>query len=65
MGNSITIVPFFDSLGPSALIFVINQTLLTTMCIEGAAIDHILKAKEKCPTLVNVVTFDKIPDEKI
>jgi long-chain acyl-CoA synthetase len=34
MRNSVTIVPFFDSLGADALVFVINQTELTTMCIE-------------------------------
>ena len=33
--DSITIVPFFDSLGPDALSFVLNQTEVTTMCIEG------------------------------
>ncbi len=32
--NNVTIVPFFDSLGPDALTFVINQTEVTTMCIE-------------------------------
>lgn len=46
MGSSVTIIPFFDSLGPSALIFVLNQTLVTTMCIEKASIGHLLKAKE-------------------
>lgn len=34
--SSVTIVPFFDSLGPAALAYVINQTELTTMCIEAS-----------------------------
>ena len=34
MRNSVTIVPFFYSLGAEALTFVINQTELTTMCVE-------------------------------
>jgi len=38
MMNNVTIIPFFDSLGPDALKFVINQTDLSTMFIEGGAI---------------------------
>ena len=38
MRNSVTIVPFFDSLGPQALNFVINQTQLTTMICESATL---------------------------
>jgi long-subunit acyl-CoA synthetase (AMP-forming) len=64
MGSSVTIVPFFDSLGPSALIFVLNQTLVTTMVIEKASIDHLLKAKEQCPHLKNIVCFDELPADK-
>lgn len=43
MRNSVTIVPFFDSLGADALAFVINQTELTTMCIENANLDLLIK----------------------
>ena len=45
MISATTIVPFFDSLGPSALSFVINQTNLTTMCIEGGTVDTFVKLK--------------------
>lgn len=65
MRNSITIVPFFDSLGPDALSFVINQTELTTMCIEKNNLDLLLKVKEiKCPTLQNLVLFEEATQEQ-
>jgi long-chain acyl-CoA synthetase len=40
-----TIVPFFDSLGPDALNFVITLTTLSTMCIESGSIDTFIKMK--------------------
>lgn len=43
MRSSVTIVPFFDSLGIDALSFVINQTELTSMCIENSSFDMLLK----------------------
>lgn len=65
MRNSVTIVPFFDSLGPDALSFVINQTELTTMCIEKNNLDLLLKVKEtKCPTIQNLVLFEDVNDEQ-
>lgn len=34
MRDSVTIVPFFDSLGAEALGYVLNQTELTSICVE-------------------------------
>jgi len=65
MRNSVTIVPFFDSLGPDALTFVINQTELTTMCIEKTNFDLLVKLKgTKCPTLQNLVVFEEVTEEQ-
>ena len=47
MSSSTTIVPFFDSLGPHALAYVIDQTQVTTMCIEIKSLDTFLKLKNK------------------
>jgi long-chain acyl-CoA synthetase len=47
MRSAVTIVPFFDSLGPQALSFVINQTEISTMCAETNGIDSLLKLREK------------------
>ena len=50
--SSVTIVPFYDSLGMEALAMVINQTELTTMCIERTNLELLLKLKEtQCASL--------------
>jgi long-chain acyl-CoA synthetase len=64
MRSSVTIVPFFDSLGADALAFVLNQTEVSTMCVEDASIDALLKVKTKCPHLKNIVVFDFIKEEQ-
>jgi long-chain acyl-CoA synthetase len=66
MRNSVTIVPFFDSLGPEALSFVINQTELTTMVVEKNNFELLVKLKTtKCPSLQNIVLFeDATPEQK-
>lgn len=64
MRSSVTIVPFFDSLGPEALGFVINQTELTTMCVEESSVDNLIKIKPKCPALQNIIVFDFLKEEQ-
>lgn len=51
MRSSVTIVPFFDSLGMEALSFVINQTELTTMCIENGSFEMLLKIVPRVKSL--------------
>jgi hypothetical protein len=58
------VVPFFDSLGPQALQFVLNQTELTTMCTEVAGLDFLIKIKPNVPHLTNLVVLDPIPEDK-
>jgi long-chain acyl-CoA synthetase len=43
--TSITIVPFFESLGSAALAFVINQSLLTSMAIDGDQLPKLIALK--------------------
>ena len=65
MRNSVTIVPFFDSLGLDALAFVINQTELTTMCIEKTQFEQLIKLKEnRTKSLQNIVLFDQATEEQ-
>lgn len=65
MRSSVTIVPFFDSLGPDAIAYVINQTELATICIEAQSLNLLKMIREKIPTLKNVILFDKISDNDI
>ena len=62
--SDVTIIPFYDSLGPEALGLVINQTELTTMCIDKHIFDTLVKLKSTiCPSLRNLITFDVVTDE--
>ena len=45
MRSSVTIIPFFDSLGPQSLNYVINQTGVTTMCVELSALKTFIDLK--------------------
>jgi long-chain acyl-CoA synthetase len=64
--TSITIVPFFESLGIDALSFVINQSLLTTMFIDGAQLEKLLTLKSTlCPSLENLVIFEGASEEQV
>ena len=56
--SSVTIVPFYESLGKDALSQVINLTELTTMCIERSSLDTLFKLTD-CKTLKNIVLFDE------
>lgn len=64
--SSITIVPFYDSLGADVIAFVLNQTELTTICCEVKAIDTITKLKKegKVEHLKALVAFDSVTEEK-
>ena len=65
MRQDVTIVPFYDSLGAQALVFVLNQTNVTTMCLEKTNFDLLLKIKDQAPNLKNIVIFDAdLPEEK-
>lgn len=65
MSSSITIVPFYDSLGAEATSFILNQTELQTLCIESKFLDMIVKIKKSKPSLalMNIVSFDKVTEE--
>ena len=41
MSSSVTIVPFYDSLGAEAIAFILNQTELSTICVEQKYISMI------------------------
>ena len=47
--------------------FVLNQTELSTLCLEVKSFDTIVKLKRegKIPHLKNLVSYDDIKEEKI
>ena len=64
MGATITMVPCFESLGPDAIAYVLNQTELSTVFVEKKSLDTLLKlAKDgKIPSVKNLVCFDPIDE---
>jgi long-chain acyl-CoA synthetase len=66
MRSSITIVPFYESLGSDVIAFVLNQTGLTTICCEAKSFETIIKIKRegKIPNLKHIISFDKLTEEK-
>lgn len=62
MHNSITTVAFYDTLGPTAVEFVIHQTELTTVACAEMYVAKLLdlKKKGKAESMKNIVSFDPL-----
>ena len=65
--SSVTIVPFYESLGADVIAFVLNQTELTTICCEAKSYDTIIKLKKdgKTQKLEAVICYDNLSEEKV
>ncbi len=57
-------IPCFESLGPDAIAYVMNQTELSTVFVEKKSLDILIKlAKDgKIPQVKNLVCFDPIDE---
>lgn len=64
--NSVTTVAFYDTLGPSAVEFVIRQTELTTITCAGQYVAGLLKLKKdgKAQSVKNIVSFEPVTEEQ-
>lgn len=65
MQQSVTTVAFFDTLGPDAQKFIINQTEMTTMVVSYEFLNKLAKTtkedrtgEDKLKTLKNIVVFE-------
>ena len=65
--SSVTIVPFYDSLSPDVIAFVLNQTELTSLFLETKSFDTIVKLKRegKIRHLKHLVSYDPVAEEKV
>eukprot|EP00347_Sterkiella_histriomuscorum_P005970 403354567 len=67
LSSDVTIVPVYESLGADALGFIINQTELTTMCMEKKALNLFIKMKKSQKShaigLLNLICFDNVTDD--
>jgi len=63
--SSITIIPIFENIGLEQTGFIINQTEVSTMCMEKGSIDKMVELKKTTtPSLQNLVCFDNVTDEE-
>jgi long-chain acyl-CoA synthetase len=65
MRASITIIPFFESLGSDGIAYILNQTELTSICFEKRFFQIILKQQRdgKLQSVKNLICFDTIDDD--
>ena len=65
--NTITVVTIYDSLGDHTIEYIIDQTTLTTMCMESRNLSKLskLKKENKSPSLKNIVLFDREDEKQI
>nr|AND95616.1 Long-chain acyl-CoA synthetase [Chromera velia] len=61
--QAFTLVPLYETLGPETVRFVINQTKLKTVCVEGNSLNALVAAKPECPSLELAILFDAPSDE--
>ena len=63
--QSATVIAFYDTLGPSAVEFVIKQTMLTTIaCSSQSLLPMImLKSQGRADSIKNLISFDNFDPE--
>lgn len=65
MCQSGTTIPLYDTLGPSAVEFVIKQTNLTSISCAGNYLRTLimLKTQGRAPSLANLISFDTFDED--
>lgn len=66
MRSSVTIVPFFDSLGKDGLTFVINHPQLECMTTEAKNLAKLMDLKREglIPSLKHIVIIEGVKEEQ-
>eukprot|EP01125_Pyxidicula_operculata_P021873 TRINITY_DN8715_c0_g1_i1.p1 TRINITY_DN8715_c0_g1~~TRINITY_DN8715_c0_g1_i1.p1 ORF type:complete len:660 (-),score=187.43 TRINITY_DN8715_c0_g1_i1:10-1989(-) len=60
---SLCVVPLYDTLGPDACAFIVNQAELKVVLCSGDKVKLLITASDKMPALKTVVHFDKVDEE--
>jgi long-subunit acyl-CoA synthetase (AMP-forming) len=66
MRSSVTVVPFYESLGTDVIAYMLNQTELTTICCENKYYEKVLQMKRegKIEKLKNVIIYGEKTEEE-
>lgn len=57
------VVPLYDTLGPEAIKYIVNQTELSLVVVEGGKLENLLSISKSCPSLKYVVKIGSITQE--
>jgi long-chain acyl-CoA synthetase len=62
--TSVVTVGFYDTLGPTAVEYILKQTLLTTVACSSDYLPSFIKLKKegKAVALENIISFDAIDE---
>lgn len=60
---SFVIVPLYDTLGPQAVTYIINQADLSLIVCESKKVNIVLSQKTECPNLKVIVVIGDLSDE--
>lgn len=57
------VVPLYDTLGPDAIKFILNQTQTSVVVVEPSKLQHLLTVAPQCPSLKYVVKIGTLTAE--
>ena len=58
-------VPIYDTLGPQAMIFILEQTSLTTIFLSHVSVEALIKIGKPVGKVTNLVCFDAFTEEDV
>ncbi|GAB9467065.1 Long-chain-fatty-acid-coa ligase [Globisporangium polare] len=59
-----TLVPLYDTLGPTAVPFIINHTEMKVVFCAKAQFQTLMACAHNCPTLETIVQFEDVDDDE-
>lgn len=65
LAHNIPAVPLYDTLGPDACMYIINQAELSVVVCSADKLKTLLSVAEKCPTLKHIVQMEDITDDDL
>ena len=56
-------VPIYDTLGPQAMVFILEQTNMQTIFVSKQSLDHLIKLGKPVGSIKNLVCFEAFSEE--
>ncbi|CAK4617239.1 hypothetical protein LEN26_013020 [Aphanomyces euteiches] len=62
---SYKLVPLYDTLGPTAIPFIVNHTEMRVLVCSNDLVANVLNVKGECPTLEFIVSMEKVSADQL